>query len=56
MKLPKRIPKRATQRQVTVWVEKKDIDRLMKNGVNVSEFVREQVAKAAASIYGGYDD
>lgn len=50
MNLPKRIPKRATQRQVTVWVEKKDLDRLIKNGVNVSEYIREQVARAAEIV------
>ncbi len=50
IKLPKRKAKRDTQRMLTVWVETKDLDVLLRHNINLSEFVRMSIDEAVKSI------
>ncbi len=46
MSLPMKRNQRETQRPIQVWVERDQIDALMKADVNVSEIVRDAIKRA----------
>lgn len=45
--------KRDTQRPIQAWIERDDLDLLVKNNVNISELVRGAVAAAVARLRRG---